>query len=178
MGNDAAKPLPTFHIRPETARDHESIRQVNRQAFGQDDEVELVDLLRDGKHVQVSLVAEMRHQIVGHIMFSELDIITPTATIRASALAPMSVLPEFQNQGIGSALVRRGLELCREQGIQIVIVLGHVWYYPRFGFSTSLAAKLDSPFPRDSFMALELVPGALNGITGRVQYSRPFGRWT
>jgi putative acetyltransferase len=88
----------------------------------------------------------------------------------------MAVLPEFQNQGIGSALVRRGLDVCKEQGHQIVIVVGHPPFYPRFGFSSKLAAHLDSLFSgRESFMALELVPGALNHVSGRVVYPPPFG---
>ena len=78
----------------------------------------------------------------------------------ALALAPMAVLPELQRQGIGSALVKKGLEACRQQGHRVVVVLGHAHFYPRFGFSPKLAAHLESPFSgSDSFMALELVPG-------------------
>src|SRR6516165_5649709 len=95
-------------IRPETAADHDPIRYVNRLAFGQDHEARLVDTLRDGGYVRVSLVAEQTGQIVGHILFSDLPIITGAGTISALALAPMAVLPEFQNRGIGSALVRQG----------------------------------------------------------------------
>ena len=103
-------------------------------------------------------------------------IVTEVGTIPSLALAPMAVLPEFQNQGIGSALVRRGLEMCREKGHKIVVVVGHPQYYPRFGFSPQLAADLASPFSgKDFFMALELVSGALDGVKGRVQYPPPFG---
>src|SRR5262249_20594227 len=85
------------------------------------------------------------------------------------------VLPEYQNQGIGSALVRRGLEVCKEQGHRIVVVLGHPHFYQGFGFSSKLVAQLESPYSgRESFMAIELVPGALDGVTGRVQYPPPF----
>ncbi len=165
-------------IRPETAADHDAIRHVNRLAFAQDAEADLVDALRDGRYVRVSLVAEVDGQVVGHILFSDLPILTKDSTVTALALAPMAVLPEFQNQGIGSALVRRGLELCREQGHRIVVVLGHPQFYPRFGFSSQLAAHLDSPYSgRESFMALELVPGALDGVAGRVQYPPPFRAW-
>ena len=88
----------------------------------------------------------------------------------------MAVLPECQHQGIGSALVRRGLEVCKERGHRIIVVVGHPHFYQRFGFSSKTAAHLESPFAgRGSFMAVELVPGALDGVKGRVQYPPPFG---
>ena len=93
----------------------------------------------------------------------------------ALALAPMSVRPDRQRQGIGSALVRAALERARQQGWQAVIVLGHPGYYPRFGFSAALARPLASPFSGDAFMALELIPGALQGGAGRVVYPSAFG---
>ena len=81
------------------------------------------------------------------------------------ALAPMAVLPELQHLGVGSELVWRGLDVCREQGRRIVVVLGHPAFYPRFGFSPALAARLTSPFGGgEAFMAAELVPGALDGV--------------
>lgn len=163
-------------IRPETSADHEAIRHVNRLAFGQDDEARLVDTLREGGYVRLSLVAEQGSQVVGHILFSDLPILTNAGTVPALALAPMAVLPPFQNQGIGSALVRRGLDECRQQGHQIVVVLGHPQFYPRFGFSSKRAVGLASPFSgKDSFMAVELVPGALDRVEGRVHYPPPFG---
>jgi putative acetyltransferase len=165
-------------IRPEAHADHEAISQVNRLAFGQDSEARLVDALRDGKYVRLSLVAEMDRQVVGHILFSHLPIITDFGTLPALALAPMAVLPAFQKQGIGSALIRRGLEVCTEQGHRIVIVLGHPNFYPRFGFTSALAARLESPYSgRESFMAVELIPAALNGVAGRVEYPPPFEAW-
>jgi putative acetyltransferase len=166
-------------IRPETRADHEAIRQVNRLAFGQDDEARLVDSLRDSGYVRVSLVADQTGEIVGHILFSDLPIVTNAGIVPALALAPMAVLPECQNQGIGSALVRRGLEVCKEQEHRIVVVLGHPQFYPRFGFSSKLASVLASRFGGgDSWMALELVPGALGSVTGRVQYPPPFEAWS
>lgn len=165
-------------IRPETTDDFEGIRQVNRLAFGQDDEARLVDALREGGYVRLSLVAEIAGQIVGHILFSDLPIVTELGNVPALALAPMAVLPAFQNQRIGSELVRRGLDACRDEGHRIVIVVGHPTYYPRFGFSAALAARLESPFPGDAFMAVELVPGALHGIAGRVEYPSPFDALT
>jgi len=167
--------MPPF-IRPECTSDHDHIRHVNRLAFAQDDEARLVDALRDAGYLRVSLVAEQDGRVVGHILFSDLPIITEAGPVPALALAPMAVLPDCQRRGIGSALVRRGLEVCRDQGHRIVVVVGHPRFYPRFGFSQRAAARLASPFTgQDSFMAVELIPGSLNGVAGRVQYAPPFG---
>src|SRR6476646_8630822 len=117
-------------IRPETSADHDAIRHVNRLAFGQGDEARLVDALRDGGYVRVSLVAEAESRVVGHVLFSDLPILTDDGTVAALALAPMAVLPEYQRRGIGSALVRRGLAACRDRGHRIVVVLGHPDFYP------------------------------------------------
>jgi putative acetyltransferase len=166
-------------IRPEATADHDAIGHVNSLAFGQDAEARLVDALRDGGYVRASLVAEQGGQVVGHILFSDLPIVTEAGAVPALALAPMAVLPEFQKQGIRSTLVRRGLEECRQQGHKIVVVVGHPNFYPRFGFSSKLASALASPFGGgDSWMALELVPGALAGVAGRVEYPPPFEAWS
>jgi putative acetyltransferase len=166
-------------IRPETTADLDAIRYVNNLAFGQDAEARLVDALRDGGYVRASLVAEKDEEVVGHILFSDLPIVTESGTVPALALAPLAVLPEVQSQGIGSALVRRGLEVCKEQGQQIVVLLGHPHFYQRFGFSSELVAQLESPYSgRESFMAVELVPGSLDDVTGRVEYPPPFEVWS
>jgi putative acetyltransferase len=162
-------------IRPETSTDHEAIRNVNRLAFGQDAEGRLVDSLRAGGYVRASLVAERAQDVVGHILFSDLPIVSDGGTVSALALAPMAVLPQFQNKGIGSALVRRGLDVCKENGHKAVVVLGHPHFYKRFGFSSKLATHVESPFSgHDSFMIVELVPGALEAVAGRVIYPPPF----
>ncbi len=163
-------------IRPEECRDRQAVWQVNRAAFETDAEANLVDALRDQGHLRVSLVAEVDGKVTGHILFSDLPIIVGETTVPALALAPMAVLPEYQRQGLGSQLIRRGLESCRERKHSIVVVLGHPHFYRRFGFSPELARQLDSPFSgKASFMATELIDGALDGVAGRVQYQPPFG---
>jgi len=163
-------------FRIETPIDHEGIREVNRLAFGRNDEASLVDALRNGGYVRISLVAEVDRLVVGHVLFSELSILSEAVTFPALALAPMAVSPEYQRQGIGSQLIRRGLDTCRGEGHRIVVVLGHPNFYRRFGFSSELARQFDSPFSgKASFMAMELVAGALNGVSGRVQYPPPLG---
>lgn len=164
-------------IRPETAADWKAIDEVNCMAFGRPDEARLVEELRDGGFVRVSLVAERNGQVVGHILFSDLPIISEARSVSALSLAPMAVRPEYQRQGIGQLLAKQGLEMCRDLGHQIVVVLGHPDFYPRFGFSSKLAAQLAAPFSGDAFMALELAPGSLNGVEGRVCYPPPFGRF-
>jgi putative acetyltransferase len=164
-------------IRPEEEKDYHAIWNVNRLAFGErTEEAKLVDELRDEGYNRLSLVAEDGGTIVGHILFSDLPIETRNGAVQALALAPLAVTPSRQRQGIGSALVREGLRLCAEQGHRIVVVVGHPSYYCRFGFSAQLAERLDSPFAGPEFMALELVSGALDGVSGKVAYPPPFGR--
>jgi putative acetyltransferase len=162
-------------IRPVAPADLNAVHEVNRLAFGQDAEADLVDGLRAGGFVRLSLVAEVGGQIAGHILFSRLPIIIRTGVVEALALAPMAVLPTHQRRGIGTKLVEEGLRACREAGHRIVLVLGHPTFYSRFGFSAKLAEPLTSPFGSgESWMAVELVPGALTGVVGRVEYPGPF----
>jgi putative acetyltransferase len=152
-----------------------AIRAVNEAAFGRRDEADLVDNLRTGAAVLASLVAEIEGRIVGHILFSRMWIESSSSSLEAVALAPLAVLPERQRQGIGGELIRHGLDLLRHRSEKIVIVLGHPDYYPRFGFSTEKARSLESPFPREAFMAMELSPSALDGVCGTVRYPAAFG---
>jgi putative acetyltransferase len=167
--------LVVVEIREETAGDLNSIAAVETLAFGRADEADLVDRLRAAGAVTTSLVAEEAGVIAGHVLFSELPIETASGTIRAVALAPVAVVPALQDKGIGSALIREGLEKCRKLGAEAVVVLGAPAYYPRFGFSAELASLLKAPFSGPQFMALELRPGALSGAAGTVHYAAAFG---
>lgn len=158
---------------PRDTDDRAGIRAVNIAAFGRPDEADLVDGLREEEHALISLVAELEGRIVGHILFSRMWINTSGGLVSAVALAPVAVLPDCQRQGIGSRLIQQGLELLRDRGERIVIVAGHPGYYPRFGFSSDWL--LESPFPREAFLAMELCPGALDGVQGRVVYPPVFG---
>ncbi|HWE35614.1 MAG TPA: N-acetyltransferase [Isosphaeraceae bacterium] len=161
-------------IRPEQPDDADAVRLVHRLAFGRDDEGRLVDALRSGGFGRVALVAEDVGRVVGHILFSALPIVIPSATIDALALAPLAVVPDRQRRGVGSALVRDGLRACRDDGHRIVLVLGEPDFYARFGFSAEKARHLASPYSGPAFMALGLVPGALEGLAGEVRYPSAF----
>jgi putative acetyltransferase len=161
-------------IRPATPSDYAAIRQVERHAFGQDDEANLVEQLRDDGDALVELVAATEIAIQGHILYSPLAIARGSETLRAAALAPVAVLPAFQKSGIGDALVSAGNAQCAELGCVAIIVLGHAAYYPRFSFSPTLAESLQAPFSGPHFMALEIEPGVLAG-GGKVQYAKAFG---
>jgi len=144
-------------------------------AFEGSDEADLIESLRGDGHALISLVAELEAGIVGHILFSRMWINTSPGLLSAVALAPVAVLPEHQRKGIGSLLIQHGLEHLQRRDETIVIVVGHPDYYPRFGFSTARAKSLEGPFPLEAFMAMELRPGALDGIAGSVVYPPAFG---
>src|SRR5450432_3388458 len=136
--------------------DYDAVLNLNRLVFGGNNEADLVDRLWRAGIVVVSLVAIENDEIVGHILFSDLPIETNPGAIAAVSLAPLSVNPKCQRQGIGSALVRQGLEMCRDREKSIVVVLGHPGYYTRFGFSAELAKNLPGLSSSGGWMALEL----------------------
>jgi putative acetyltransferase len=164
-----------MNIRPEAPSDQPEVAALLQAAFGGDYERELVSRLRSDGLVAVALVAEAEQQIVGHIVLSWLPTQVDGRAVRALALAPLAVRVDHQRRGIGSRLIRAALEVAERAGAQAVILLGHPSYYPRFGFSAALAAKLASPFSGPAFMALELAPGALSGTAGAVAYPPAFG---
>jgi putative acetyltransferase len=145
-------------IRYARTADHEAIAHVVEAAFGQADEARLVERLRADEDALFELVAEEAGVVVGHIMFSRL---WADRYEMFAALAPLAVRPDLQRTGLGSALVRAGLESARDFGAHGVIVLGHPEYYPRFGFSAETAGKIAAPYAGSpSFMALALEDGA------------------
>ena len=164
-------------LRGEQPGDISAIEAINLQAFGHPGEANLVNALRPSlPRPDYSRVALLDGKPVGHILFSPILIETGQRDEPALALAPMAVLPEDQGQGIGSALVRDGLEMLRQIGERIVVVLGHSDFYPRFGFQTASKYGIRAPFevPDPAFMVIELQPGALQGIQGTVRYPPVF----
>lgn len=162
-------------IRTATPADAEAIAALNRAAFSGEGEAGIVERLRRDGLVAVEMVAEQGGAVIGHILLSWLPTMLDGRAVKALALAPMAVQPGQQKQGIGGRLIAAALHEAKAAGAEAVIVLGHPGYYPRFGFSVTLARNLASPFSGDAFMALELVPGALAGQRGSVSYPSAFG---
>jgi len=156
-------------IRDETGNDEAAVRQVVVAAFGQPVEADLVDALRASGDAVISLVAEDEGEIVGHVLFSKLQ-----APGQCVALAPVSVMPNRQKQGIGSNLIRQGLARARHDNWQAVFVLGAPEYYQRFGFDVALADKFETAYPKPYFMAVELEPGSLSERSGTIIYALAF----
>lgn len=161
-------------IREERPVDRAAVYTLNTAAFGQPAEADLVDRLRDAAQPLISLVAEDDGAIVGHIMFTPVTLAGYDE--RLMGLAPMAVVPGRQRSGIGSALVRAGLDACARLGAAAVVVLGHPEFYPRFGFSPAadfgIASEYDAP--REAFMAIELRPGSLQRASGTISYHPAF----
>lgn len=164
-------------IRDETPADIEVVRGLNLAAFDGAAESRLVDGLRANADPIVSLVAEDDGEVVGHILFSPVTH-SQDPDLKMMGLAPMAVMPDRQNAGIGSALVESGLERCKELGVAGVIVLGHPNYYPRFGFVASSTFGIVSEYdvPEGVFMVLELQDSALQDKAGRVHYHQEFSK--
>ncbi len=162
-------------IRAEIESDREVVRAINIAAFDTSAEADLVEALRHQARPFVSLVAEQDGAVVGHIMFSPVSL-TGHPDLKVMGLGPMSVVPAYQNKGVGSALVRAGLDECRNLDVAAVVVLGHPEYYPRFGFSPASRFEIGSEYdvPDEVFMAIELQPNALGGKAGVARYHAAF----
>ena len=166
-----------IEIRAEKPADRIAVYRVNERAFERAGEADLVERLRAAAP-HVSLVAIDDGEIVGHIFFSPVALAPGHEDLNLFGLAPMAVAPERQNQGIGAALVERGLAECRALGVDAVFVLGHPEYYPRFGFAPAETFGIGCEYdvPAEAFMALELRPGALANRTGTIRYRPEFAQ--
>jgi len=166
-------------IRAEKPEDISSIYEVNKLAFERDSEAKLVDVLRAREDFipELSLIATINDKIVGHILLSKISIVNEDQKKHESlALAPVSVIPECQKQGIGKMLITNALDKAKDLGYESVIVLGHKDYYPKFGFGLASHWGIKAPFdvPEDHFMAIELKKRSLDGKKGTVEYPPEF----
>ena len=166
-----------FSIREEKPEDIAGIRRVNECAFEKSAETNIVDKLRQNCDKFLSLVAVKDDVVVGHILFSPAVIENNNGQIFGMGLAPMAVLPQYQQQGIGTALIEKGIARLRETDCPFVIVLGHTTYYPRFGFEPACRYGLRSQWegvPDDAFMIMVLDTNAMQGVDGIARYRDEF----
>lgn len=162
-------------IRNEESGDWVLVHALNVAVFETHAEANLVGALRQQANPMVSLAAEEDQAVVGHIMFSPVEL-PGHPKLKIMGLGPMAVLPAYQRRGIGSALVRSGLQQCKKLGFGAVVVLGHPEYYPRFGFSPAARFGIGCEYdaPEEAFMVVELEPGYLRGASGKVKYHAAF----
>ena len=164
-------------MREEQLEDTRQIQGVHQQAFGQTEEADIVNKLRQACTQRISLVAVSGEQIVGHILFTPVTIQAEERIIEGMGLAPMAVLPEFQRQGIGSRLVNAGVDIIKKAKYPFIVVLGHPTYYPRFGFVPASHYGIRSEYesvPDEAFMILAFDQAALKGISGVAKYRPEF----
>ena len=168
------------NIRPFGSADAEAVREVHLKAFaGREAEAHLVEELHAADAAPVSLVAVngSSGSVLGHVLFSTVEIDNSGSSIRVVGLAPIGVLPQYQEQGVGSRLIHAGLETCREAAFEAVVVLGEPGYYSRFGFERASDHGLGNEYNVDhEFMVVELRSGALVGSGGTVRYRPEFGQ--
>lgn len=168
--------IKNAHIREEQAGEEAAVFAVERVAFGRELEAKIVDRLRADGAAILSLVAEVDGRLVGHALYSAVRLVDGDEMETAVALGPIGVHPDWQNRGIGGALIKAGHDLLRQRGHNFVFVLGHAGYYPKFGFHSTAPCGIRPEFdvPENVFMVAELVPGALGNRRGTVVYHDAF----
>ena len=168
-----------MRIRQEKPEDYEEVYELVREAFASAEhadgnEQDLVAALRKGKAFipELSLVAEEGGQLAGHILFTRARV----GEVEVLALAPLSVRPAFQRQGVGTALTEEGHRIARELGFPYSIVLGSENYYPRLGYREATGFGVEAPegIPSANFMAIRLLEEA-PALDGPVTYAEEFG---
>jgi putative acetyltransferase len=181
MHKNSIKPEKSFKIRKSIESDKLEIVNNHTKAFGETKGPEIAELVKglfnDKTAMPVfSLVAVEGETIVGHILYTKVKIIQTMESVSAQILAPLAILPSFQNKGIGVQLIKEGLNLLKDSGVELVFVLGHPGYYPRIGFTPAGVLGFKAPYQipeehADAWMVQELCPGVIGRIKGAVQCS-------
>jgi len=167
-------------IRTETEKDFAEVFQLNYLAFGnREDESKLVEKIRKSPEFvpELSLVAEMNNEIVGHLLMSKASVTDQEQEYTAIVLAPIAVKPEHQKRGIGRRLIEEGIRRCKALGFGLILLIGHPEYYPRLGFVSARSYGLELTqfeVPDDVFMVYEVIPGELQRIKGELKYPSTF----
>lgn len=167
-----------LQLRKAFESDKQAILDVAIAAFGNVQGQDIADLITDlledpSARPWLSLVATTDDSFVGHILFTKSRIKHPKRMVSSAILAPLSVRPEYQNQGIGGHLVKEGLKQLKAAGVELVFVLGHPGYYPKYGFSVAGMKGFDAPYPippenSGAWMFYELHPGIIGFVRGQV----------
>ena len=162
-------------IRLSNSSDLDNLLEVERAAFGSEEEAELVRNLLDDPSAEprLSLLALQKQQAVGHILFTR-GYLNPEIDLKVSILAPLAVIPEYQKQGVGGSLIREGLAALEEDGVDLVFVLGHPSYYPLHGFKPAVSAGFEPPYYiplefTDAWMVQALKPTSWGSFKGQVK---------
>jgi putative acetyltransferase len=168
-------------IRKEQASDHNQIWALNSESYASVAEANLVNDLRNSGCEFLSLVAVIEHIIVGHILFTPVELLDDLYQIndaKIMGLAPMAVSADYRLQGVGTELIKSGIQYCRELDYDAITVLGHPSYYPRFGFVPAKNYNFKSEYdvPDDVFMIYELILGSLRGLRGTILYHDRFNK--
>lgn len=172
--------MTNLNIRTEQPEDTEKVAELLYHAFGdREDESLLVSNIRvsAGFIPELSLVAELNGEIIGHILLSKAEVVNEGGRDEVIALAPLAVSPEHQKQGVGKLLMQEGLKRCQNLGYPLVLLIGHPEYYPKFGFKPARPFGLELKqfaVPDDVFMVCELQEGALGRIQGELVYPEVF----
>lgn len=164
-----------LEVRQETPEDEAAVHALNASAFESDAEARLVDALRAGGALTLSLVAVVDGEVVGHIAFSPVVVEAEGRVMHGIGLAPMAVAPSHQRHGIGGRLIEGGLQRLRAQGHPFCVVLGHPDYYPRHGFVRASLNGLRWEQGHDEAVFVQaLTPEGLSGVSGIVRYRPEF----
>ena len=171
-------------VRAASLQDLATIMDIERRAFGEEEEATLVsNLMHDATaEPSLTLIASIDGQDVGHILFTAVTLNGPNQdAVTASILAPLAVVPENHGQGVGGALIQEGLKRLKASGVDLVFVLGHPEYYPRHGFQTAGVLGLTAPYPIEdknaaAWMVQALKPDILGSVSGVVQCAKALHR--
>ncbi len=164
-----------IHIRPENPNDLETIHHVYLKAFNRENEANLVGLLRRAGKASISLVILDGRRIIGHVLFSPVDLIPNPLNLTGVGMGPVGILPKFQGRGFGSKLIKEGLDVCRQKGLDFTVVVGEPSYYSRFGFLRAGDFNLKNEYGvDDEFRVIEMRTGILNNVSGLIKNQPEF----
>ena len=170
-----------MYIRKTTKADMETVLQIHKEAFGEDKGPEIASLVAGLLSDQtamplLSLIAIDNDKAVGHVLYTKARLNQTNETVSTHILAPLAVLPEAQSKAVGGQLIKEGLRLLKAAGGELVFVLGHPDYYPRYGFKPADELGYETPYPipeehAGAWMVQELCTGVIGRVRGKVQCS-------